>query len=227
MYELDHTPEQERDAIQAAQEFSDYLKALARQRRVDPQDDLITALAFAEAEGDKLTEDELVSTCILLLNAGHEAVVNAVGNGFNALFQHPARWDWLKKHPEGVETAIEELMRYDTPLQLFRRWVLTDLEYAGIALKKGDQVGLMFGAANRDPAVFTAPDTLDLQRTPNPHITFGSGVHFCLGAPLARMELTIIYRTLIQRLPDLRPIEAPVFHPTYVIRGLKALHVAF
>ncbi|MCA9881362.1 MAG: cytochrome P450 [Anaerolineae bacterium] len=225
MYELDHTPEQATAAIQAAEEFADYLKSLARRRMTDPQDDLITALALIEEEGDRLSEDEMVSTCVLLLNAGHEATINVVGNGLRALFEHPDRLQTLKEDPSQAMFAIEELMRYDTPLQLFRRWVLQDMDYQGITLKQGMQVGLLFGAANNDPNVFDDPRTLNLSRSPNPHISFGGGVHFCLGAPLARMELRIAYQSLLGCCPNIQLSTTPQYHPTYVIRGLQSLDV--
>jgi len=186
LYELDHSPKQAAAAIDASQAFADYLKMLARQRRARPQNDLITALAEAEEAGDQLSEDELVSTCVLLLNAGHEATVNVIGNGWLALFRHPDQLAALRANPALIPAAVEEVMRYDSPLQLFRRWVLEDMTYTGVTLSKGMQVGLMFGAANHDPTVFAEPDILDINRNPNPHISFGGGVHYCLGAPLAR-----------------------------------------
>ncbi|MEO0562248.1 MAG: cytochrome P450 [Chloroflexota bacterium] len=225
MYELDHTPQQAQDAVNASQEFADYLIALARQRKADPQDDLITALSLVEDAGDTLTEDELVSACVLLLNAGHEATVNVVGNGLHALFHHPDALTQLKNDLSLLDSAIEELMRFDTPLQLFRRWVLQDLTYDGLDLKQGTEVALLFGAANRDPDVFTNPGELNLTRTPNPHISFGGGVHYCLGAPLARMELKIAFETLLHRFPDIALKTEPHYHPTYVIRGLDELRI--
>jgi cytochrome P450 len=228
MYELDHSQEQARRAVQAASEFADYLRHLARRRREAPEDDLITALAFVEEAGDQLSEDELIATCVLLLNAGHEATVNVIGNGMLALLQHPAQWRALQDEPSLVVTAVEEMMRYDTPLQLFRRWILEDMEYKGISFKQGMQVGLMFGAANRDPARFDRPHTFDIRRRENPHISFGAGVHYCLGAPLARLELQIALGTLARRLPDMKLAgPAPRFRPAYVIRGLEALPVTF
>lgn len=225
MYELDHTPAQAQAAVEAAQDFADYLKALARDRRRNPQDDLITALALVEEAGDQLTEDELVSTCVLLLNAGHEATVNVVGNGMWALFRHPDKLNQLCADPSLIPTAVEELMRFDSPLQLFRRWVYEDVTIGGVPLKRGMEIALLFGAANHDPVVFAKPDALDLARTPNPHISFGGGVHYCLGAPLARLELGIGYTTLLTRFPNLQLITEPQFHAAYVIRGLTALHV--
>lgn len=228
MYELDHTPEQARRAVQAATEFADYLRDLARERKRAPKDDLITGLVQAEEAGDRLTEDELISTCILLLNAGHEATVNVVGNGLLALFQHPDQLQKLIDDPALVRTAIEELMRYDTPLQLFRRWMLEDLTYNGHSFKKGDQLALLFGSANRDPARFVDADVVDVAREDNPHISFSLGVHYCLGAPLARLELEIAFETLLRRLNRLRlAAPMPEWRDTYVIRGLKSLMVEF
>ncbi|MBZ0280995.1 MAG: cytochrome P450 [Anaerolineae bacterium] len=228
MYELDHTEEQGRQAVQAAIEFSDYLREMAARRRREPQDDLITALALVEEAGDQLSEDELISTCVLLLNAGHEATVNVIGNGMLALLQRPEQMRLLAQNPGLVKTAVEEMMRFDTPLQLFRRWVLEDMEYKGYTFKQGTEFGLMFGAANRDAARFPNPHDMDITRQDNPHISFGSGVHFCLGAPLARLELQIAIETLIWRMPNLRLAgETPEYRDTYVIRGLKALRVGF
>jgi len=226
LYELNHTPEQAAAAIQSSQEFADYLKDLARQRRESPQNDLITALVQVEQAGDRLTEDELVSTCVLLLNAGHEATVNALGNGWRALFQHPAQLALLRanaNNPTLIASAVEEILRYDTPVQLFRRWVLEDLTYAGVEFKQGTEIGLMFGAANHDPLAFANPHDLEITRSPNPHIAFGGGVHFCLGAPLARMELQVTYQALLARFPNLHPAADSKFIPAYVIRGLEGL----
>ncbi len=228
MYELNHTEEQGRRAVQAAIEFSDYLRELAARRRREPQDDLITALALVEEAGDQLSEDELISTCVLLLNAGHEATVNVIGNGMWALLQRPEQMRLLMENPGLVKTAVEEMMRFDTPLQLFRRWVLEDMEYKGYTFKQGTEFGLMFGAANRDASRFPNPHDMDITRQDNPHISFGGGVHFCLGAPLARLELQIAVETLIRRMPNLRLVDdPPEYRDTYVIRGLKTLRVGF
>jgi cytochrome P450 len=227
MYELDHTPEAANRAIQAAIDFSDYLRQLARQRKRAPQDDLISALATVEEAGDVLTEDELISTCVLLLNAGHEATVNVIGNGMWALLQNPDQLRLLRDHPETARTAVEEMMRYDTPLQLFRRWVLENMEYKGFQFKLGQEIALLFGAANRDPAQFANPAQLDITRADNPHISFSLGIHYCLGAPLARLELQVALSTLMRRLPNLRLSETPEYRDGYVIRGLKSLNVEF
>ncbi len=225
LYELNHTPEQAERAIAAAVEFSDYLRWLARARKLDPRDDLISALATVEDAGDVLSEDELISTCVLLLNAGHEATVNVLGNGFRALFQNPDQLRLLREHSELVKTAAEEMLRFDTPLQLFRRWVLEDVEYKGFSLKQGQQVALLFGSANRDPLVFSDPARFDVTRAENPHISFSLGIHYCLGAPLARLELQVAVATLLRRLPNLRQAQEPEYRDSYVIRGLKSLLV--
>lgn len=227
LYELNHTPEQAQRAIAAAEDFSDYLRNLARQRKRDPQDDLITALATVEEAGDVLTEDELISTCVLLLNAGHEATVNVMGNGMLALFKNLDQFAMLRENPGLLPTAVEELMRYDSPLQLFRRWVLEDVTYKGVEFKQGQEIALLFGSANRDPLVFEQPDTLDITRQENPHISFSLGIHYCLGAPLARLELQTSFVALLRRLPNLRLDAEPEYREGYVIRGLQELIVTF
>jgi cytochrome P450 len=228
LYELDHTEEAAERAIHAAQEFADYLRYLAAERLRAPQDDLISALAAVEEAGDVLSEDELISTCVLLLNAGHEATVNVLGNGVWALFQHPAQLTMLRAAPyRWAATAVEEMMRYDTPLQLFRRWVLEDVEFRGVQFKQGEEIALLFGAANRDPAVFKDADALDIARENNPHISFSLGVHYCLGAPLARLELQIALETLMRRLPQPRLDYTPQYRDSLVIRGLEDLVVRF
>ncbi|WP_354641051.1 cytochrome P450 [Kitasatospora camelliae] len=226
MFELNPSEETARRAVRASTEFSDYLRALIRERRADPGGDLISSLAQVADEGDTLSEQEMVSTCVLLLNAGHEATVNTTGNGWWALFRNPGELARLRASvDELLPTAVEELMRYDTPLQMFERWVLEDIEVAGVTIPRGSEVALLFGSANRDPARFTDPDRLDLGRTDNPHITFGAGIHFCLGAPLARLELTESYGALLRRAPGMKLVREPAWQPGYVIRGLTELVV--
>lgn len=229
MYELEHTPAQETAAIQAATEFWEYLAWLAAERRRKPQEDLVSALAaVTDAEtGAQLSESELIATCILLLNAGHEATVNGLGNGMLALFHHPAQLERLQGDPTPVliRTAVEEMLRFDTPVQLFKRWVLEDLEYKGQLFKQGEQIALFFGSANRDPAQFESPDELQIDRRDNPHISFGAGIHFCLGAPLARLELNVALGSLFQRGRRLRLVEEPTWRQSFVIRGLESLLV--
>lgn len=227
MYELGPTPEQEHAAIQAATEFTDYLRYLANRRRQHPEDDLITALVEAEDAGDRLTEDELIATCTLLLNAGHEATVNVVGNGLYALFCYPDQLRLLQANPTLNNSAVEELLRYDTPLQLFRRFALEDVRFRDVTFKQGQEIALLLGSANRDPERFPNPDSLDISRADNPHIAFSLGVHYCLGAPLARMELQIAFATLLRRFPEIALAQQPHYRDSVVIRGLEALQVTF
>ncbi|MFF3978675.1 cytochrome P450 [Streptomyces sp. NPDC001828] len=239
MYELDPGEETAARAVRASVEFTAYLRELIAERRKKPGlDDLISALIAAhdeEAESDgegesaalrRLTEQEMISTCVLLLNAGHEATVNTTANGWYALLRNPAQLAALRSDPDVLlPTAIEELMRYDTPLQLFERWVLEDIEFAGQTLPRGSEVALLFGSANRDPARFADPDVLDLTRADNPHISFGAGIHYCLGAPLARLELLASFGELLRKAPRMRLASEPEWGPGFVIRGLKELRV--
>jgi cytochrome P450 len=222
MYELNPTRAAADRAVRACVEFSGYLRELARARRADPHDDLISALAHV----DGLTEDELIGTCVLLLNAGHEATVNVTGNGWWALLRNPAALAELRADPALLPGAVEELMRYDTPLQMFERWVLEDIEVRGVPIPRGSEVALLFGSANHDPAVFADPSTLDIRRAENPHLSFGAGIHFCLGAPLARIELVESFGAVLRRAPGLRLVREPEWKPGYIIRGLRALEVA-
>jgi unspecific monooxygenase len=225
MYELNPPLESQRDAVRASTEFSGYLRGLARHRRTDPGADLISELTQVLDEGERLTEDELVGTCVLLLNAGHEATVNSTVIGWWTLFRHPDALKQLRADPSLVPTAVDELLRFDTPLQMFERWVLEAFELHGVRIPKGAELGLLFGSANRDPSAFDEPDELRLDREPNPHLAFGAGIHFCLGAPLGRMELEISLTTLLRRLPDLEPVAEPLWKRTYIIRGLQGLRV--
>ena len=225
MYEVNPSQEAGRVASRAATEFSEYLRGLSRARRLRPADDLVTALAQVVDGGDQLTEDELIGTCVLLLNAGHEATVNATGIGWWQLFRHPDQLARLRADPALLARAVDELLRFDTPLQMFERWVLEDVEVFGVRVPKGAELGLLFGSANRDPAVFDAPDRLDVGREHNPHLSFGAGTHYCLGAPLGRLELELSFGTLLRRLPRLAPAEEPAWKPTYILRGLEAVRV--
>jgi unspecific monooxygenase len=225
MYELHPTTADQALAVRASVEFSEYLRNLSRQRRTAPTGDLISEMASVVDDGERLSEDELIGTCVLLLNAGHEATVNVTGNGWWALFRNPEALEALRTEPRLVPQAVEELMRWDTPLQLFERWVLEDVEIHGVSVPRGAELGLVFGSANRDPAVFDAPDELRLDRDPNPHVTFGAGIHFCLGAPLARLELQTSFATVLRRIPKIEPVEEARWKPAYIIRGLESLRV--
>ena len=226
MYELNPSQETARAAVDASTEFSAYLRELIALRRTDPGADLISGLiAVHDEDGSRLTEQELISTAALLLNAGHEATVNATGNGWWALFRHPEQLAALRAGAVPLSTAVEELLRYDSPLHLFERWVLEDIEIDGIPIPRGSELALLFGSANRDPEVFTDPDRLDLSRTENPHVSLGGGIHYCLGAPLARLELQSSCAQLLHQAPTLRLTSEPTWKEGLVIRGLEELVV--
>ncbi|WP_405571445.1 cytochrome P450 [Streptomyces sp. NBC_01167] len=225
MYELNPTQEAAARAVRASREFSGYLRELIAQRRKAPGEDLISALIAAYDEGDRLNEQEMVSTCVLLLNAGHEATVNTTANGWWTLLRHPEQLAALRADHGLLSTAVEELMRYDTPLQLFERWVLDDIEIDGTVIPRGAELALLFGSANRDPARFTDPGTLDLAREDNPHVSFGAGIHYCLGAPLARIELMASFGELLREAPAMRLAAEPQWQGGFVIRGLRELRV--
>lgn len=212
----------------ATVEFSAYVRGLISERRKAPKEDLISALVAAEAEGDRLSEDEMVAMCILLLVAGHETTVNLIGSGTLALLRHPDQWAKLKADPSLAKSAVEELLRYDSPVQMTARWVMEDIDFAGHYMRKGQQVAMLLGAANHDPTRFDNPTELDITRDPNPHIAFGNGIHFCLGAPLARLEGQIAFATLARRLPNLRlATDNPPYRESFVLRGLAQLPVSF
>ncbi|MFD7462622.1 MULTISPECIES: cytochrome P450 [unclassified Streptomyces] len=225
MYELNPSQEAAQRAVRASVEFSGYLRELIAARRKEPGDDLISGLIAAHDEGDRLTEQEMISTCVLLLNAGHEATVNATAGGWWTLFRHPDQLAALRADHSLIPSAIEELMRYDTPLQLFERWVLDEIEIDGTTIPRGAELALLFGSANHDPAVFTDPGRLDLARADNPHISFSAGIHYCIGAPLARLELAASMRALLERAPTLTLAAEPRRKPNFVIRGLEGLQV--
>ena len=225
MYELSPPEASARRAVAASAAFSAYLRDLLAERRARPRDDLISGLAAVADGDDALTEIELVGTCALLLNAGHEASVNGAGNGWWTLFRHPEALAALRADPGLLATAIDELLRFDTPLPLFERWVLEPIEVDGVAIPRGSEIALLFASANRDPEAFERPDELDLARRPNPSVAFGAGIHYCLGAPLARLELTIAFETLLRRMPRLDPVAPPTWKPTFVLRGLESLRV--
>ncbi|MFE5720973.1 cytochrome P450 [Streptomyces erythrochromogenes] len=230
MFELRPDEETARRAVRASIEFSAYLRELIAERRTRPGEDLISGLIAAHDDEGRLSEQEMISTCVLLLNAGHEATVNTTVNGWWALFRNPDQLAALRagRDPEKLSTAVDELMRYDTPLQMFERWVLDDIRVGDTDIPRGAEVALLFGSANRDPARFTDPDTLDLERADNPHLTFGAGIHYCLGAPLARRELEASFGALLaDGVPPLRLVEEPQWQDGYVIRGLKSLLVEF
>jgi cytochrome P450 len=211
---------------QARDALHTYLRGIIAERRREPRADLISALVAVEERGDVLSEPELVVMCTLLLIAGHETTVNLIGNGMLALLRHPDQLAQLRDSPQLIGTAIEELLRFDSPVQMTGRIVSAPIELSGQALAAGDWVLLLLGAANRDPAQFPAPDQLDLARSPNPHVAFGRGIHFCLGAPLARIEGQIAIGALIRRFPELSLAGDPIRRDQITLRGLKSLPVA-
>ncbi|WP_030621722.1 cytochrome P450 [Streptomyces fulvoviolaceus] len=225
MYELNPPEDVAARAVRASVEFSEYLLQLIAERRKEPGDDLISGLIAAHDEGDRLTEQEMISTCVLLLNAGHEATVNSTVNGWSALFHNPDQLAALRADHSLVPAAVEELMRYDTPLQLFERWVLDDIEIDGTVIPRGAEIAMLFGSANHDPEVFQNPGELDLTRKDNPHISFSAGIHYCIGAPLARIELAASMTALLERAPTLALAAEPERKPNFVIRGLEGLRV--
>jgi cytochrome P450 len=221
MYEPDPGRVRRAEAERAAAEFAEALRGLAAHRRAHPGDDLITDLVEAD-----LDADELVGTAALLLMAGHEATVNVIGNGVLALLRHPEQWRRLVADPGLDATAVEELIRYDPPLQLFERTAVADTVVAGHPVPAGTKIAALLGAAARDPAVFTRPDDLDVGRRPNAHLGFGAGVHYCLGAPLARVEVAATLDALRRRLPHVRLAAEPPRRPDFVMRGLRELRLA-
>ena len=226
MFELNPTPEAQRRATTASAEFEAYLRGIARERRRTPGDDLISQLgSVLETDGDRLTEDELIGTAVLLLNAGHEASVNGAANSWWALFRHPDALARLRAEPGLVPTAIEELLRFDTPAPMFERWVLEEVEVGGVTIPRGEELALQFAAANRDPAAFDRPDEIVLDRSPNRYLSFGAGIHYCLGAPLAKLEFEILFDAILRRMPALEVVEEPAWKPRFVLRGLEALRV--
>jgi len=228
MYEFDTTEAQAESATAAAAEFREYVLGLIAERRREPRDDLVTGLVQARVDGGALSDDEIVSTVVVLLNAGHEATVNTLGNGVTGLLRNRGEWQRLVEGEVPAAAAVEELIRWDPPLQLFERWVLEHgVEIAGTAVPRGEVVAMLFGAANRDPRVFADPARLDVGR-PNAseHIGFGGGIHVCIGAPLARIELEASLRALVERAPGLELAADPVRTPAFVIRGYRAVEVA-
>jgi cytochrome P450 len=228
MYELDTTLEQAEAATGAAADFRDYVLSLVEERWREPRDDLVTRLVEAKVDGRRLTGAELVSTIVVLLNAGHEATVNTLGNGVLALLRHPEQWAALVEGSVETATAVEELIRWDPPLQLFERWVLEDgVEIAGEQVPRGEKVALLFGSANRDPRVFPEPDAFDVSRAnAAEHIGFGGGIHVCIGAPLARIELAAALGALAERAPGLSVAEEPRRNRAFVIWGLEGLELS-
>lgn len=215
-------------SVSGRRALAEYFRELIAERRAAPRDDMLSALIAAEEAGDTLNEEELLATCILLLVAGHETTVNLIGNGTLALLRHPAELQKLRDNPGLIGSAVEELLRFDGPVQRTARIPSEDITIGGQTIGKGEMVMPFLGAADRDPTQFPDPDRLDITRADNRHIAFGMGIHFCLGAPLARMEGQIAINTLLARLPKLTlATDQPRFRQSLTLRGLEALPVSF
>jgi cytochrome P450 len=214
-------------AESSAAAFVAYLRALVAERRRAPREnDMISDLVAAADGADRLSQDEIVGTCVLLLMAGHEATVNVIGNGMLAMLHHPRQWQRLVQDPALIAPATEEMIRFDSSLQLFERTASRDLQVAGVTVPEGGRIAALLGSANRDPAVFVHPDMFDVGRATNPHLGFGAGIHFCLGAPLARVEVQAVLASLRRRLPGIVLAREPQRRGEFVIRGLTELRVA-
>ena len=255
VYQIGRTRATEEAANTAAADFTAFLRRYVNERRQDPRDDLITQLIAAEEDGEKLSTDALIGTCILLLNAGHEATVHALGNGIACLLENntpasafAAARAWRTKvlaplldtplpdrtlvnvnfpalAPDAINATVEEILRYDPPLHVFERFAYEDIELGDVTLEKGRKIALVLGAAGRDPALYDQPDVFDPTRPAKAHAAFGGGLHFCVGAPLARLEMQIALRALFDHAPNLQLAEAPRFANTYHFHKLERLMV--
>jgi unspecific monooxygenase len=225
MYMFGVSLETELDANQASSDFMDYLRSIIAERRKQPKEDLLSHMLMSDRDGDRLTDDEVMSTAILLLNAGHEATVHTTGNGVKSILESGIDPVTLFSSPEQTEATVEECLRFDAPLHMFTRYALSDLEFNGIPLRKGDVVGLMLGAANRDPSRFADADRFNPFRSDGANVSFGAGIHFCIGAPLARIELQVAFSELFRRLPKLKLAEESRYNDVYHFHGLEKLMV--
>lgn len=223
MYMAGRTREMEDKAVAATEAFVAFLRSYVEERRAKPADDLITQLIAAESEGEKLSTDELITTCILLLNAGHEATVHTIGNGVKTLLETNTPQTALA--PDQIEATVEEILRYDPALHMFTRWAYEDVEVMGHTFRRGDQVGLLLAAANRDPGQWETPNRFLPARPVKPHASFGAGLHFCVGAPLARLELQVALPILFQHHPGLALAAPPAYADVYHFHGLRELSV--
>jgi unspecific monooxygenase len=228
MYMHGRTRETEETANRAAQDFSDFLRGYVAERRKNPGDDLLSLLISAQDDGQKLSEDELVSSAILLLNAGHEATVHQTGNAVRSILAQGGDPRRFFTSPEATAATVEECLRFDAPLHMFTRYAYQEIEVApDILVRPGETIGLLLGMANHDPVAFAEPLAFKSERTDQKNVSFGAGIHFCIGAPLARLELQVSLKTLFDRLPRLHLAEQPRFRDTYHFHGLEKLVVHF
>jgi cytochrome P450 len=226
MYEVNPPREHQLAAQQAANEFAEYVHSLMKIRKQEPGNDLISELAAVEDGGDRLSTHELIATCVLLLNAGHEASVNGFGNGIVWLLRDEEQRNLLFTNPEALTpTAIEEFLRIDSPLQYFERTAMENLSISGVEIKPGEKIVSLLGSANRDESIFTNAAKMDITRNPNPHIGFGAGIHFCIGAPLARLEMSVSLPALIKKFPNLQLDGDPLRRSAFSLRGYEKVAV--
>jgi cytochrome P450 len=222
------TPQAFEAANRSVTERDSYIASLVAQRRVRPANDLITGLAMAEENGDRLSDEDICAVCGVLMSAGHETTTNLICNGLLALLRHPGEMTLLRENPELIGSAVEEFLRYDSPVQWNGRLAVEDVEIEGVAIQRGDLVSIGHGPANRDPKQFSDPDVLNIKRSPNRHLAFGHGIHFCVGAGLARLEGPIAIQTVLRRMPNLRLAAADVtWNPGFLLRSVKSLPVVF
>ncbi|SFS61828.1 cytochrome P450 [Paenibacillus sp. BC26] len=222
----DQTPEFAEQSVRAAVEITAYFRSLIAERKVSPREDMISDLLAAKEQTDALTEQELIATCVLLLVAGHETTVNLIGNTMLALLNHPEQYARLLENPTLIPSAVEEGLRYESPVQMTSRLASVDYELGGQTILQGQVVQVMLGAANRDPAQFSHPNQFDIGRTPNRHLAFASGAHFCLGAPLARLEGEIALTAMLKHFPQMRLADAaPNWRHNVLFRGMGTMHV--
>ena len=227
MYMFGVSHEIELDANQASQDFMDFVGDAIRERRKQPKEDLLSHMLTSDRDGDVLSDEEVMSTAILLLNAGHEATVHTTGNGVKSILESGIDPVTLFSSDAQTAATVEECLRFDAPLHMFTRYALSDLDYEGLHLRQGDVIGLLLGAANRDPKRFANASSFDPFRTDGANVSFGAGIHFCIGAPLARIELQVAFSELFKRLPKLRIAEEPRYNNVYHFHGLEKLVVSW
>jgi cytochrome P450 len=223
-FDIDRSDAKKALAENTTAEFYEYLKSLAVLRRRDPQDDIVSRLAAAQEAG-ALSHDEFISTCMLILMAGHGSTIDAMASGLNALLAAPDQMARLRADPALMPGAVQEMFRFESPLPFFHRYASMDLEIAGRHFRRGDKLGLLYGAANRDPAQFTDPDSFDAGRAPNRHLGFGNGAHFCLGNHVSRMDMEIVFAALLARTYDIQLVEPPAWRPGLAARGPQSLKI--
>ena len=209
----------------ASDEIIEYFESIIEQRRRQPRDDMLSALLAAEEEGDRLTHDELLGTLMLLLVAGNETTRSLIGNGMLALLKNPDQLQRLRENPDLLESAIDEMLRYDSPVQFIIRVVMEDVEFKGKRFRAGQKVLLLVGASNRDPSVFAEPGAMDIGRQEKSHLSFGRGIHYCLGSPLALLEARVAFANLIERFSSIELVSEPEFRDQIVLRGVESLWI--